>query len=174
MKMSKAKKLSEIVYYLIHDQKMDGVSLPKLMKMLYLAEWKQVIDNGTLLTGEAWSGVENGPYCQALVDLALGEEDEYINYKVSSTDGMSSTTIVYTDQKRATLSLSSSETSILDFVKSTVTNMGFNDLVKIVYSTYPMIVTSLSSSISNAPILDLLKLAKDYKLLRSKRKKENE
>jgi len=154
-------RLLQVVYYICHLARLSGVSLPKarLVKLVYLADWKSSVDRGCQITEVEWLYNHYGPYVKEIVDIIDSNPDfvrrNYINQfgnpaeKIDLRDGVSQIELLNID-------LNDQERNIIEFVSSITKDMSYTEFLRLVYSTYPIIKGE------KFQYLDLVKMSKDY------------
>jgi len=151
--------LKDIVAYLcdryLHPKELSNA---RLTKMVYLADWKSAIERGEQLTNLSWEFSHYGPYVPDIIRLVRSAEDFEVERGQT----------IYGDQKELVRHKAESDTTeysslepedkdLLDFVIRSVEDKSFNEFVKLVYSTYPIVTQERYTK------LDLVSLAKEYK-----------
>jgi hypothetical protein len=61
--------LTLIIYIFKTYPKVEELSKPRLVKLIYLIDWKHAIDNGTQATNIQWYFNHYGPYVDDVIDL---------------------------------------------------------------------------------------------------------
>jgi hypothetical protein len=130
------------------------LSKARAVKMVYLADWKSAITQNKQLTDINWIYNHYGPYVQDIIELIRNDENFEIKAGVN----------VYNQPKeiiRLTKStesnLSKDSKDILDFVIDKTSPLYWEDFIRLVYSTYPIIKEKKLNR------LNLTELAKEYK-----------
>jgi hypothetical protein len=123
--------------------------------MVYLADWKSAIERDTLLTNIQWVFNHYGPYVEDVVKVA----DSDPAFKVIPTTNMFGDfkEIINVRGNADYPSLEEEEKEILDFVISSTASKNWDQFLRLIYSTYPMISRDRFSD------LDLVELAREYK-----------
>jgi uncharacterized protein YwgA len=155
-KAIKMAKLKDVIGYLCENYPYkDELSKARLTKMVYLADWKACVDDSRPMTDIMWRFNHYGPYVEDVVDAARSSN----RFKVISENNM------YGERKETVklvnpsewLSLDREDKAVLDHVIKTTQNLTWNAFIKLVYSTYPVMVSERHTT------LDLEKLARQYK-----------
>lgn len=148
--------LSNVIAYICQRYPhKDELSKARLTKMVYLADWRSAITQGRQMTDVQWVFNHYGPYVDDIVQVAredpafdviqtanlYGDHKEVIHLCAATTD----------------TALTRQERDILDFVISTCAPLSWNDFIRLVYSTYPIMTQPRYSR------LDLSQLANEYK-----------
>jgi hypothetical protein len=130
------------------------LSMSKLRKLLYLADWKAAIECGHQLTPLEWRFDGLGPHAEDLVDVVLQHEAFQIT-RWPAAGTMLDIVELRDDAHLPAPSLE--EQQILDFVIATANRREWDQLERLVYSTYPVFSSDRYTD------LDLVLLAKEYK-----------
>lgn len=109
--------------------------------MVYLADWKSVLEHGEQITSVIWEFGEYGAYNPDLARL--------VENMVQNREALP-------DNRKKYPTLRETEKEILDFVIGSAEKKDFAELTKLVYSTHPLITQPRYAK------FDLLSLAKDY------------
>jgi hypothetical protein len=130
------------------------LSNARLTKMVYLADWRSAITRGRQITSVEWVFKHFGPYVEDIRRLA-DSEPEFEVVKTRNPFGQAKELITVRAGTESP-SLTDEERNVLDFVISTTSPMHWDDFIKLVYSTYPIVTRPRYST------LDLVALAKEY------------
>lgn len=152
--------LKDVVAYLCDNYpRSEDLSNARITKMVYLADWKSAIERARQLTGLTWEFNHYGPYVPDVVRMArkeegftvetgrnaYGEPRDLIRHMPEAADNTSNYP-----------SLAAEDRKLLDFVINSVKDKNFQEFIKLVYSTYPIVTSDRYSK------LDLVPLARDY------------
>ena len=143
-----------IAYICLKYPYKDELSKSRLTKMIYLCDWRSALVNGYQLTDISWEYSHYGPY----VDDIIKEANSNKLFNVKETNniyGFQKDLIKIRDDKYSPV-LENSEKSILDFVIKKTHLKNWNDFIRLVYSTFPIVTQTQYSD------LDLVKLASLY------------
>lgn len=150
-------KISNLIKYLLTKYPYKSeLSASRLTKMLYLADWKSAIKYSKKLTDAQWHFNHYGPYVDDFIKIAKDDDD----IRVVSTRTMfggHKQEIQLSSDFDGTIELAETDREILDFVISSTKRKNYEDFIKLVYSTYPVVSSSRYSD------LDLISMAKEYK-----------
>lgn len=128
------------------------LSKAKLAKILYLADWKSVLDRGQQITPIEWKFNHYGPYVDDVIDTA--RQGRGFEIEAGWTPfGNRRSVIRY---RGATPTLAPGEKATLDDIVRRVAPLSFDAFLKLVYSTYPIV------SSDRGDTLDLRALADEY------------
>jgi Protein of unknown function (DUF4065) len=145
-----------MAYFCIRYPFKEELSKARLTKMVYLADWRSAITRGRQLTDVEWEFSHHGPYVKDVIDLARRDS----GFKVSRTEN------AYGDFKEVISvkahvvnfpSLTVDDQRTLDYVIQTTSPKYWEQFMKLVYSTYPIVSRPRFAK------LDLVKLAEEYR-----------
>ena len=148
-------KLKDVVAYIVKYYPYKGaLSKARLTKMVYLADWRNAIVNGTQLTEIEWEFHNYGPFVFDVINMAQQEKIFRVDMGLNSY-GDEKWTVSLAD-KNYVPKVTDEEAKILNHVISKTAPKVWDDFIKLVYSTYPIRTQPRRSK------LDLPKLAKAY------------
>jgi len=148
--------LVDIIGYICHQYPhKDELSKARLTKMVYLADWKSAIEHGHQLSKIEWKFNHYGPYVDDVWIAAY--EDEHFN--VDSTTNLHGglKEVISLKKPFDFSSLTDSDRTIIDHVISQTQSLYWEPFLKLVYSTFPVLVSSRYDT------LNLEQLAERYK-----------
>ena len=161
-------KLIDILYYLISKYPTkEELSNYRTTKMVYLIDWHYSIKYQKQLTDIKWVFDNYGPFVWDIKDTVVKNKDIFNIVHTTNYYG-SEKTLFSIKNTQFTIKLSDNEKSAIDYIIEHTKNLGNDSFTKLVYSTYPMIVTEQYHK------LDLVARAKEYQELKQKRKKNQE
>jgi uncharacterized protein YwgA len=131
------------------------LSASRLTKIIYLADWKSAIDYSDQLTSIKWHFDHYGPYVEDVMD-SIKKDPTVIVESTSNIYG-SKKTLIALKENAEDLALTTRQRETLDFVIEATKNKNYSDFIKLVYSTYPVVIGNRYSD------MDLVSLAKIYK-----------
>lgn len=147
--------LGDVVAYLCeHYPHKDELSRARLTKLVYLADWKSALEREEQLTDIEWVFNHYGPYVDDVAEAARNDP----TFEVKETRN------IYGDPKdlielsgsRGYPSLTDEDKQILDSVIESVQKKNWNEFIRLVYSTYPIMTQDRFSK------LNLVELAQGY------------
>lgn len=153
--------INDVVNYLVSKypaEKREHLSKARLTKMVYLADWKSSLDHGEQITDIEWFFHRYGPYVSDVVEAVLNDDKLHIK-TTSNAYGYPKETIEVLSPGFHP-SLTERDVKVLDHVVKTTENKSWDDFLKLVYSTYPIVKESRFST------LDLVVLAREYRDIR--------
>ena len=152
-------KIKNFLKYLLKEYPHKSeLSASRLTKMLYLADWKNALENGTQMTDTTWHFNHYGPYVDDFIEIAEIDKDIEIVDDITIFGGRKRL-VKLLENDQLDLNINPQEKQILDFVIDKTKSKNYEDFITLVYSTYPVISNTKYSD------LDLVELAKQYKKL---------
>jgi hypothetical protein len=152
--------LLKIIKYILKEYpKLDELSKPRLVKLIYLIDWKHALETGEQLTDIKWVNNHYGPYVEDIIELIKERNDIFLLDSYRNRYGK------ITDKIKLVNKLESIEVGenkeIIDFIINKTNHFKWSDFMDIVMSTYPV------QSYQRYTELDLSEDAKKYNKLRS-------
>jgi hypothetical protein len=147
--------LRDVVAYLCEQYPhKNELSKARLTKMVYLADWKSAIERGCQITDILWVFNHYGPYVDDVVD-SIRDDPAFEVVRTANVYGDQKELIRLREQVKYP-TLTDEDRKILDFVVERTAPKYWNDFIRLVYSTYPVMTQARHSA------LDLVGLAKRY------------
>ncbi|MBV1952280.1 MAG: SocA family protein [Cycloclasticus sp.] len=147
---------SIIKYLLIKYPHKDELSASRLTKMIYLMDWKSAIDNGTQITNAQWHFNHYGPYVDDFVKIAKEDKDISVE-NTSNFYGGKKQLFKLSSDFSGEVKITPEQKEIANFVIDATKQKTYEDFIKLVYSTYPVLSSNKYSD------LDLVNMASQYK-----------
>ncbi|VEB27317.1 Uncharacterized phage-associated protein [Actinobacillus lignieresii] len=144
---------SIVAYLCIHYPYSGELSKTRLTKLVYLADWFSALAFNRQMTNINWVFNHYGPYVDDVIDTVSSNGNFSIEYSLNYY-GTERTTISFNGLEE-NINLTEIEQKTLDLVISKTSPMYFNDFIKYVYSTYPIVNSNRYSH------LNLVELAKE-------------
>lgn len=155
-------KISNFIKYLLKNYPYKSeLSASRLTKMLYLADWKSAIEESKQLTDAEWHFNHYGPYVDDFIKIAKDDSDIKVYSTQTMFEGHKQQVELRSDFNRD-IELEKNEKKILDFVIESTKSKNYEDFIKLVYSTYPVVSSSKYND------LDLVKMAQEYREISEK------
>lgn len=155
-------KILNVLKYILQEYPYKSeLSASRVTKMLYLADWKSAIDNGRQLTDSKWYFNHYGPYVEDFIELAK-EDDDIEVVSDQTIFGGRKRLLKLSDSHKNKVQLDDNDKTLVDFVINATKSKNYEDFIKLVYSTYPVITHDKYSE------LDLVPLAAKYKQIITK------
>jgi uncharacterized protein YwgA len=149
-------KLRDVVAYLCKNYPYKHeLSKARLTKMVYLADWRSCLKRGKQMTNIVWEFNFYGPYVEDVINVVKSDPSFEVIQTTNQHGGYKELISVHEDVTYPTLT--SEDKEILDFVINTTKSKFWDDFIRLVYSTYPIVTQSRFST------LDLEDLARRYK-----------
>lgn len=134
-----------------------SVSMSRLVKMLYLADWKSAIDHGEPLTSVQWWIDDCGPNTNEVLNCLKDNPEHFLLDFSLDEHGNIKVSVALCNTEDSIDTLSEDCRNTLDFVLSTMSRLSWTEVTRLVISTYPMITQATGSD------LDLAALAKEHR-----------
>lgn len=148
-------KTIEILKYLFSNYPNPSeLSKARAVKMVYLADWKSAITREKQLTNIKWIYNHYGPYVADIIELI--RQDENFDIK-SGVNVYNQPKDIIQLRNKVKTNLDKETKEILDFVIEKTSPLYWDDFIRLVYSTYPIVKEKKLN------LLDLNKLAREYK-----------
>jgi len=150
--------LRDVMAYLIKNyppSMSDELSNARLTKMVYLADWRHVLETGNQITAIDWYFDNFGPFVRDIETTASVNTDLF---KIEATRNMYGQYKKKFSMVRSEYDpvLAQSERDALDHIISITQKLYWNDFIRLVYSTHPIASSERYSH------LDLKQKAKEY------------
>lgn len=142
-------------YIIEHYPHPKELSKSRLNKIIYLVDWKFVLEFEKQLTNINWKFNHYGPYVDEIKD-ELQKDNRFVITSTTTMYGNPKDIIELADNKNF-VEPNSDEKEIIDFIIDKTKRLYWNEFIELVYSTYPIISQEKGTN------LDLVKLAKEYK-----------
>ena len=139
------------------------LSKARLNKIIYLIDWKSVLEYEKQLTEIDWKFNHYGPYVNIIEETILS--DDRFNIKSRTNIYGNEKNIIEIIQDKDFSEPTEKEQEIIDFVIEKTRKFYWDKFINLVYSTYPIISQEKGSQ------LNLVELAKEYKQI--KKSEEN-
>ncbi|WP_367772488.1 type II toxin-antitoxin system antitoxin SocA domain-containing protein [Flavobacterium sp. WC2421] len=142
-------------YLYIKYPNSNQLSISRVMKLLYLIEWRYAITNFEKITDIEWMQTEYGPFYKTLRSIY----NESSNYEVTIKldDKNREQTVIIFLNKKENLSLKDEAKKVVDFVIGHCKDYSWTELNNLVNSTYGVLNTP------QGQIIDIVNLARKYK-----------
>ena len=122
--------------------------------MVYLADWKSAMLYQKQLTNINWYFNHYGPYVSDVIEAIRSDNDFTIDTQKNMYGELKE--LIRISEKHTQPTLSDNVKHVLDFVIEKTSPLSWDDFIKLVYSTYPIVTQPKYST------LDLVALAKLY------------
>ncbi|NKC16853.1 MAG: DUF4065 domain-containing protein [Gammaproteobacteria bacterium] len=129
--------LPDVIGYLYqHYPHKSELSKARLTKMVYLADWKSVLERNSQLTDIEWFFNNYGPYVDDVWQIAFQANKFNLEHGQNMFGGVKETMSI---KKPFSPALSAEDRWILDHVIKQTKRLYWDDFIKLVYSTYPVL-----------------------------------
>lgn len=154
-------KLIDIITYLykVYPNQQE-LSKTRLIKLIYLIDWKNCLQYEVQLTQINWRFDHYGPYVEDVMNIIYEKNNFFGVEEYTNAYGGRSIRVKLIDKKYKP-DLSKKEIEVINFIINKTSPLNFNELINLVYSTYPI---KSNPKYSN---LDLVEEAKQYKRIKS-------
>lgn len=132
----------------------DELSNARVTKMVYLADWKSAIERRKQLTDIKWRFDHYGPFVYDVRDVVEGDAA----FEIVPTRNLygSHKELLKVSDDVEYPSLNEDEIQVLDHVLEASAKLNWDQFIKLVYSTYPIVTHERYSE------LDLIRSAEEY------------
>lgn len=133
----KTKLLDFIIYIYENYPNISQLSKPRLVKLIYLMDWKNSIEKGNQLTNIKWYYNHYGPYVEDVIQEIKNNQEIFTvtssqnGFGVSDKISLNKSYII-----KPTVSLE--DIAIIDFVIEKTNKLKWNDFISLIYDTYPI------------------------------------
>lgn len=131
------------------------LSISRVMKLLYLIEWRYAITKFEKLTDLEWMQTEYGPYYKSL--RSIFNESSNFAVSIKLDDNKKEQIVIIFLNKKENLNLKGETKEVVDFVIDHCKNYSWTELNNLVKSTYGVLHTQ------QGQIIDVVNLAKKYR-----------
>ncbi|WP_396196181.1 Panacea domain-containing protein [Flavobacterium sp.] len=129
--------LTLILYVFKNYPSVEELSKPRLVKLLFLIDWKYAIDNGHQFTEIKWYYNHYGPYVEDVIDLIKTHNDIfYVNAFENQFGSISE--IISLKEKNINIEVSKEVKVAADFIIKNTAHMKWTDFITLIYSSYPV------------------------------------
>jgi uncharacterized protein YwgA len=148
-------KLSDIIGYICENYPHKSeLSKARLTKLVYLADWKSALEDGEQMSDIKWKFNHYGPYVDDVVNVAKSDPNFKIKSEMNYYGDLKERIIL--KEAREWKSLTKNNKKRIDHVIEETKGLFWNPFIKLVYSTFPVMVSERQS------VLDLPALAQRY------------
>ncbi len=150
--------LIDIIAFILGEYPVKSdLSNARVTKMVYLADWHQSINNNSQISSIHWYFDSYGPFVRDVLDAAKGKPDLFDLKDTVNLFGRKKTLLSLVSNGYLP-NISEAEKASLRHVINTTSALNWNDFIKLVYSTYPIMSSNRYS------YLDLRAKAAEYAL----------
>jgi hypothetical protein len=135
-----------IRYILLNYPNVNELSKPRLVKLVYLIDWKYTIDNGHQYTNIQWYYNHYGPYVNDVIELMKSKSEVFKVISYNNTyEGVTDKFLLI---DKSEIILDDSVKKIADLFIGHTYAMTWSNFINLVYSSFP-IRTSLKYTMLN-------------------------
>jgi hypothetical protein len=151
--------MNKLLYILVYLTKnyphKTELSDARLTKMLYLADWLSANRRKKQISDIRWYYDNYGPYVKEIFNTVRNHNDIFsVDYTQNMFGGIK--TIITLNNDKINVELLDEEKGILDHVIEKTKKLYWNDFIKLIYSTYPIVSSDRYTH------LDLIQKAEEY------------
>lgn len=149
--------LLDIIYYVcLNYPNKEDLSNARLNKIIYLADWRNVLRRGHQVSNINWTFNHYGPFVFDIIDEVNAHEDIF-EVKCIVNDFGAPKQIISLKGGLNQVNPNIEDSDSIDFIIDKTSNMGFNKFIQYVYSTYPVL------SSQHGDTLNLITKAEEYR-----------
>lgn len=151
-------KIKDVMVYLLQNypENMRGeLSNARLTKMVYLSDWRHVLQTGKQITPINWYFDNYGPFVRDVEDTARSNPSLFVISDTQNYYGQRKK--VFSLRGTEPTSLSPTEISAIDHIINITKKLYWSDFIRLVYSTHPI------ASSERYTYLDLISKGSEYK-----------
>ena len=147
--------LKQVMIYIVNSYKhTKSISVSRLSKTVYLADWQAALKLDRQLTNISWDMRFSGPFAREIESILTADDDFQMQGGKNSVTKVQQIAAANDDTP---VELSPSELRVLDKVLRDTAQLNWNDFLNYVYATYPVKIQQRTT------IIDLVAVAKEYK-----------
>lgn len=117
------------------------LSKPRLVKIIYLIDWKYCIDFGEQATNINWYFNHYGPYVEDIINTLKNSPEDFLVQSYSNPFGGGISDRIQLISKRE-ISIPNEVKSVADLIISRTNQFDWTTFISLVYSTYPVKTSS--------------------------------
>ena len=151
-----AQLLDILAYLLKHYPNKSHLSKARVAKMIYLSDWKHVLNYQCQMSDIAWVFDNYGPFVKDVQEVAA-KHAEIFRLEPSATVYGNKKTLLALRTEDYQPQLKDTEKEALDHVINVTKTLTWEKFIHLVYLTYPIIASDRYSK------MDLVELAAEYK-----------
>ena len=149
--------LNLIIYIFKVYPNVEELSKPRLVKIIYLVDWKHAVDYKAQATPIEWYYNHYGPYVETVIDLVKSNSEIFeVTSHINIYGGGVTDKIKLLND--STVELSPTVKDSADFIIKNTAHKNWSDFINLVYSTYPI------KNNSKYSILNLVEDAEKFRL----------
>jgi hypothetical protein len=141
-------KLTQIIAYILdkYPHKME-LSNARVTKMVYLSDWKSVLVRGCQISSIQWYFDNYGPF---VWDISKAVEQDTTVFSIINDQTMfGARKMLFILKTKIDYNLlSDDDMKIINFVIDTTSKLNWNEFIKLVYSTFPIVSSERYSNLN--------------------------
>ena len=134
----------------------DDLSVARVTKLVYLADWLHAIERDCQITYIQWHFDNFGPFVWDVKNCARDHPDTFAIQNTNTPFGTPKTTITLKQSKRSA-HLDREKTRIINSVRKKTSKKTWAEFIRTIYSTYPIVTSDQYTD------LDLVEKAREYR-----------
>ena len=147
--------LKQVMLYIVKSYKHSkSISVSRLSKTVYLADWLAALKLDRQLTNITWDIRFSGPFAPEIESILTGDVDFQMQADKNYINKVQQIAVPNDD---IPVELTPAELRVLDKVLRDTVQLNWNDFLNYVYATYPVKIQQRTT------IIDLVAVAKEYK-----------
>ncbi|HAU0969463.1 TPA: DUF4065 domain-containing protein [Legionella pneumophila] len=149
-------KLKDVIAYILKNYPMkEELSNARVTKIIFLADWHQAINHGKQISNIKWVFDNYGPFVWDIHNEAIKNKDLFDIQEKVNMYGQKKNVICLKNSSYDP-EISNMEKESIDHVLNVTKKLYWDDFIKLVYSTYPVMSSERYST------LDLISKAQEY------------
>lgn len=137
-----------LAYLLVNYPHKSELSNARVTKMIYLADWRHAIEHHRQVSEISWYFDNYGPFVKDVAETVQKYPGLFESFYTTNLYGKIKMVLKIRDEHYQSSTLTDIEKASLDHVIDVVKKLNWNDFIKLVYSTYPIIRSERHSYIN--------------------------
>ncbi|WP_205702852.1 Panacea domain-containing protein [Botryobacter ruber] len=150
-----------VKYVLLTYPKLEELSKPRLVKLIYLIDWKYAIDNGEQATNIKWIYNHYGPYVDDVINLMKDNPAIFDITSKQNPYGGITDKFRLRDPQNIVVNLDTELKEISNLIIEKTSDLSWSNFISVVYSSFP-VKSNLKYS-----VLDLKQLSIEFRNLKA-------
>lgn len=131
--------LLEIIKFVLKSYpKPEELSKPRLVKIIYLIDWKYAIDNGKQVSNIDWVFNHYGPYVDDIINLIEIENEIFKLESRQNPYGGITHKFELLNKRKTVINLDDNVQDIVEFIIDKTASLSWSNFISLVYSSYPI------------------------------------
>jgi hypothetical protein len=150
--------LKDILVYILQEYPYKSeLSNARVTKIIYLADWRHVLENNTQVSTIKWFFNSYGPFVWDIMETAKNNTDIFDIDETENLQGQEKRLIVLRNENFQP-QLTKTEKAAIDHIIKVTKPMSWENFIRLVYSTHPIISSERYTH------LNLIDKAKEYQI----------